>query len=139
MGHDAGDELIRAISRRVASTVAERGLVARMGGDEFAVLVTSTTTDEAVDMARRILDAIRTNVSLRGSDVLVSASVGVATTLVSDTTAEDLLRNADIAMYEAKKSGKGVYRLYERAMHDETVQRIRLESDLMRALGSDQF
>jgi diguanylate cyclase (GGDEF)-like protein/PAS domain S-box-containing protein len=140
-GHSVGDELLRACARRLTERLAAGDTAARLGGDEFAVLLESCGTPEAAaQMARYLLDAIAEPIELYGRRIIVSASAGIA--LVNrreQPPAEEVLRNADIALYRAKDDGPGSYRLYEERMHAALLRRMELEAELRRAIAADQF
>jgi diguanylate cyclase (GGDEF)-like protein len=124
LGHQAGDELLCAVAERLRGAVRDRDIVARLGGDEFAVLVTGGEHDEAQHVARRIIDSLATPFDLSGTMVNMGASVGIATGAAHSVN--DLLRNADVAMYRAKAGGKGTLALFEPGMHDAAAERLSL-------------
>jgi diguanylate cyclase (GGDEF)-like protein/PAS domain S-box-containing protein len=138
-GHASGDALLVAVSRRLRDCVRAEDTVARLGGDEFAVLVEDVGGEaELAQIAERIKETFREPIVIENRELAVAASIGIA---VSDTTAEsadDLLRNADLAMYRAKASGGGVRR-YAAEMHAGIIERLELESDLRHALTRDQL
>jgi diguanylate cyclase (GGDEF)-like protein/PAS domain S-box-containing protein len=140
LGHEAGDEVLQEVARRLESVVRSGDTVARLGGDEFAVLIEhgSAPIEEVGVVGDRILGALREPVAVRGRRVVAGASLGIA---VGDggTNGTALLRNADIAMYRAKSGGKGRWVRYEPAMHTEANERLQLESDLAGAIASDQL
>ena len=139
LGHSAGDELLVAVAARLRAAVRPGDTVARLGGDEFAVLLDDlAVADDALAVAGRIDLALRAPVEVQGELVHVAASTGVAYRDPEEADAEHLLRNADLAMYEAK-SGSGGYVVYDPGMHRALVERVRLEADLRRALAEDQF
>jgi diguanylate cyclase (GGDEF)-like protein/PAS domain S-box-containing protein len=141
LGHPAGDELLQACARRLTERLGAGDTAARLGGDEFAVLLETCSSPEAAgQMARYLLDAIAEPLELQGQRVDVSASAGIV--LVSrreQPPAEEVLRNADIALYRAKDEGNGQYRLYEERMHAALVRRMELEAELRRAIAAQQF
>ena len=141
LGHPAGDDLLRICARRLTERLAAGDTAARLGGDEFAVLLESCPTPEAAgQMARYLLDALTEPVELHGRRMVVSASAGVA--IVSrreQPPAEEVLRNADIALYRAKEEGTGRYRLFEERMHAALLRRMELEAELRRAIAAGQF
>ena len=141
LGHSAGDELLRICARRLTERLAAGDTAARLGGDEFAVLLESGATPEAAgQMASYLLEALSEPVELHGRRMVVSASAGVA--LVSrreQPPAEEVLRNADIALYRAKEDGSGRYRLFEERMHAALLRRLELEAELRRAIAAGQF
>jgi diguanylate cyclase (GGDEF)-like protein/PAS domain S-box-containing protein len=139
LGHSAGDELLVTVAERLQSVVRGGDTVARFGGDEFAILVEAATSEEEVALAQRVNDAVQQPVDLHGERVHIAASVGIARMDDHGTTAEQLLRNADLAMYQAKGAGTGGYAMFHPEMHAGLVERVRLESDLRTAVDEHQF
>ncbi|MEP6834358.1 MAG: EAL domain-containing protein [Gemmatimonas sp.] len=139
LGHAAGDRLLVDAARRLAACVRDSDLIARLGGDEFAVLVEEAASEqEVLLMADRIATALANPFVLHGKEVFVSASIGIARTTVGET-ADDLVRNADVAMYTAKTRGKGCYVLFEPEMHSAALERLDTEADLRRAIDRQEF
>jgi diguanylate cyclase (GGDEF)-like protein len=137
LGHAAGDELLVAVARRLIDCVRVGDTAARFGGDEFVVLLEDVDDEEDVaTAAQRILDALQEPFGVQGRDVFISASIGIA---IGSNEAEDLLRNADLALYKAKTNGKGRHEVFQRAMHVAVLERLELEGDLQRALQKDEF
>jgi diguanylate cyclase (GGDEF)-like protein/PAS domain S-box-containing protein len=134
LGHREGDELLRYIAAELAMCVRHSDTVARLGGDEFAVLMEDATVKEALEAADRIQYRLRQPIMVQGSEIVVSASVGVAATNELVAEGAELMRNADIAMYSAKTDGKARYKLFESAMHSRVVERSALLTDLRHAL-----
>jgi diguanylate cyclase (GGDEF)-like protein len=132
-GHSAGDELLTEFSRRLAGAIRTQDLAARIGGDEFAVLVRDADAESAVAVARRILDAIDGAYALSGGDVTCHVSVGIAVGAAGITSGEDLIRNADIAMYSVKRSERA-YTLYEAELHEKLRAQRQLALDLEAAI-----
>jgi diguanylate cyclase (GGDEF)-like protein len=132
-GHSAGDELLAAFSRRLGEAVRTQDLAARLGGDEFAVLVRDVGAEDAVAVARRMLAAIDGTYRLGCGDVACHVSVGIAVGAPGLTTGEDLIRNADIAMYSVKRSERA-YTLYEAELHDKLRSQRQLGLDLEAAI-----
>jgi len=139
LGHDAGDELLRAVAERITSCLRPTDQAARLGGDEFAVIVEDALTGQAAErIAARITDAMRLSVRVNGCDLYTRASIGIATS--QDVhSADEMLRNADLAMYMAKSDGKGRYRWFRASMRADVVQRHQLKSDLERAVEQGEF
>jgi diguanylate cyclase (GGDEF)-like protein/PAS domain S-box-containing protein len=139
LGHAEGDNLIRQVAARLAGTVRPGDTAARLGGDEFALLLEDVDQEQAVGVAERVLAEMDTPFDLGDRSLLVGASIGVALSSAELTTATDMLRAADIAMYETKGTGKGTYRVFERAMHQATTERLRLGADLRGAVERGEF
>jgi diguanylate cyclase (GGDEF)-like protein len=134
LGHSAGDRLLVAVAERLRACLRPFDTAARLGGDEFAVLIEDAhTADDAVRVAQRIEDALATPVCLDRQDVTVRASIGVVWAGSSPADAEELLRNADIAMYRAKAKGGG-WELFERSMQVAVEERHGMKADLQRAM-----
>jgi diguanylate cyclase (GGDEF)-like protein len=132
LGHSIGDQVLVQIARRVASSVRHVDAVARLGGDEFAVLLASTPGDHEATLARRVLAALELPVTVKTTTVAVAASIGIATAELGET-ADELLRNADLAMYTAKAAGGNGYALYKPYMHSAIAERVRVETGLQTA------
>ncbi|MGH2944020.1 MAG: putative bifunctional diguanylate cyclase/phosphodiesterase, partial [Solirubrobacteraceae bacterium] len=142
LGHAGGDEVLREVARRISRCIRASDSAARLGGDEFAVLLNDVTSGvHAADIAERIMRAISEPILLVGHEVLVHASVGIALDGDGEHAigADAILRNADAAMYLAKGRGKGCYHVFEAAMHDAAVQRLRLKADLRRAIDEGEL
>jgi diguanylate cyclase (GGDEF)-like protein len=136
LGHAAGDELLIAVARRLAGCVKAGDTAARFGGDEFAVLVEDVTRTDVGALADRILAALESPFSVRGKEVSLSGSIGIAT---GASRSEDLLRNSDLAMYEAKRRGAGLRESFQPEMHTSVVERLELEAELKRAIAEGQL
>jgi diguanylate cyclase (GGDEF)-like protein/PAS domain S-box-containing protein len=134
LGHRAGDRLLVAASKRVRSVLRPEDTVARLGGDEFVLLLEDADAREAVRVAERVLERLRDPLSLSGRRLVITASVGVATGGSGGKYAADLLRDADLAMYEGKRSGKARVAVFEEAMTTEAVERLEMEQDLRGAI-----
>ena len=134
LGHRAGDELLAAVAERVRACVRRGDTAARLGGDEFGILLDRATADDAERMATRLVDALRAPFVLYGREIAVHASIGIATGRSGDVTADELLANADVAMYSAKASGKRRYAVYEPHMHTRVRRRHELAGALERAV-----
>jgi diguanylate cyclase (GGDEF)-like protein/PAS domain S-box-containing protein len=138
LGHTVGDELLVAVSERLSRCVRPVDTTARLGGDEFAVLVEEMVGDEASVIAQRIIEELRRPFEISGKDLYASASIGIAFGQPS-LDGDQLLRNADLAMYTAKRRGRGRYEVYEPDMHEAAVARLELEADLRHAIVRDQL
>jgi diguanylate cyclase (GGDEF)-like protein/PAS domain S-box-containing protein len=144
LGHAAGDLVLAEVGERVKRCVRTGDTAARLGGDEFAILLeTATDGAEAAEVAARILTALQGPFHLEDKEVFVRASIGISSADHGQESgpegAEELLRNADVAMYMAKESGKGRYQVFEPAMHDTALRRLELKADLQRAVDNHEF
>lgn len=131
LGHVAGDELLVAVGRRLLACVRPGDTAARFGGDEFAVLIEDTHGVDLPRLAERILDALEKPFTIRGKEIFLSGSIGIATGAGGE---DDLLRDADLAMYRAKRGGTGKHETFAPHMHASVVQRLELEAELKRAI-----
>ena len=140
LGHLAGDEVLRRIAGRVAGCLREGDTIARLGGDEFAVLLEDLSDSGEVDrVTERILEVLAEPLEMEGHEVFTSASFGVALSSEGYERPEDVLRDADIAMYRAKAEGRTRRVVFDPTMHTRAVARLRLENDLRRAVERRQL
>jgi diguanylate cyclase (GGDEF)-like protein/PAS domain S-box-containing protein len=141
LGHAAGDGVLMEVAKRLDASIRASDTAARFGGDEFAILLEDIEGPQsAADTAERILESLTAPLSIEHKELLVRASLGISV-VEGDATADadELIRNADAAMYIAKRDGKGGYRLFEPAMHEGVLERLELRADLQRAITSDQL
>jgi diguanylate cyclase (GGDEF)-like protein len=139
-GHGMGDELLRKVAARLQAAIGERDIVARLGGDEFAILLLDTVgVGRAQSVAADIVEAINRAFLLDGQLVQIGISVGVAMAPSDGTQPEDLLRNADFALYRAKAEGKATFRMFEPVLAERMQARSRMEADMRRALKAGEF
>jgi diguanylate cyclase (GGDEF)-like protein/PAS domain S-box-containing protein len=141
LGHAAGDEVLVEFARRLDDTIRGADVAARFGGDEFAVLLEDVAESQAAaDAAQRILELLAQPMHAGHRDVTLTGSIGISMFGPDDTRdADELIRDADAAMYIAKRDGKGGYRLFEPEMHEGVLQRLELRTDLQRALAEGQL
>ncbi|GAC1355136.1 MAG: hypothetical protein NVSMB42_13360 [Herpetosiphon sp.] len=140
LGHIKGDSVLIEAARRLQSCIRPGDTVARLGGDEFALLLEElTTVNIAVEVADRIQDHLIKPFMIEGETITTSASIGIAIGGHGYRQPEDLLRDADIALYRAKSDGRARHVIFNPAMHAQVLQRMRLEADLRRALERDEF
>lgn len=139
LGHDAGDELLRIVARRIASVLRAQDLASRQGGDEFAVLLCDVDDERAaLAVAERLAETLTPGLELSGRSLSISASIGLVMA-EPGARADELLRNADIAMYSAKSHAKGGIRVFEAELHQMAVDRLELGSELVHAIDSGQL
>ena len=140
LGHHVGDELLKAVAARIRSCIRDTDHVARLGGDEFAVIQTDVAnTQDVVEFVMRIHDAIRQPYECLGHHLTTDASIGVAMAPQDGTDLDQLIKNADLAMYGAKSDGRRTYRFFEPAMDARAKARLTLERDLRQALVDGGF
>ncbi|WP_425801077.1 EAL domain-containing protein [Desulfitobacterium sp. Sab5] len=139
LGHAAGDHLLQEVARRLKKCIRDEDTVARMGGDEFTLLLPEVSVDKAKDVARRILKVFEQSFKLDDKELLITPSIGIATASDKSIDAQTILRHADLAMYKAKESGKNRYWLYQADMSLIAQNRLTLEQRLRRALERGEF
>jgi diguanylate cyclase (GGDEF)-like protein/PAS domain S-box-containing protein len=140
LGHQGGDELLKTVAGRLQGCVRETDIVARLGGDEFAIVQTDVTDASAVtELAERIHGVLRQFCELQGNRFSMDASIGIAMAPADGTEADQLLKNADLAMYGAKADGRGTYRFFEAEMDAHIKARRALEFDLRQAIMCGEF
>ncbi len=140
LGHQVGDALLRDVAQRLQSVARPEDTVARIGGDEFLVLVDAVGSDEeALMLGGRFHDALSPHFDLDEIEHRVTASIGVAVSSASKTSFEQLLSDADMAMYSSKAGGKDTVQLFQPSMHKQVRERFRLQADLAKALERNEF
>jgi diguanylate cyclase (GGDEF)-like protein len=140
LGHGAGDALLESVSQRLRGCVRADDVVARLSGDEFAILhLSAGEPRQAEALARRVVDVVGEPYEIDGKRVLVGVSIGMATATIDGPIAEALLKNADLALYRAKADGRGTFRVYEVEMDTEVLVRRAVEADLREAMDRQQF
>jgi diguanylate cyclase (GGDEF)-like protein/PAS domain S-box-containing protein len=140
LGHNAGDEFLVQVAKRISESLRPQDIVARLGGDEFAVLVQQLDHERsAVVLAERLMEALRRPFQVVGTTLNTSASIGITFSALGYTSTEDVLRDADTAMYKAKGAGKARYALFDASLHTEVANRLRLEGDLRCAVDEGRL
>jgi diguanylate cyclase (GGDEF)-like protein/PAS domain S-box-containing protein len=139
-GHPIGDRLLRLVADRLRSQVRGNNLAARLGGDEFAIILAADVSPkEASDFADRLIKILSAGYDIDGVEVVIGASIGIALSPGDGDTSEELMRNADMALYRAKSEGGGVHHFFEREMDRQAQKRRDLELDLRRAFANGEF
>jgi diguanylate cyclase (GGDEF)-like protein/PAS domain S-box-containing protein len=140
LGHPIGDRLLKQVAERLRSQVRGNNLAARLGGDEFAVILSSDVSpNEASAFAAKLIKLLSAAYEIDSNEVVIGASIGIALSPGDGDTSEELMRNADLALYRAKEDGGGVHRFFEREMDRQAQKRRDLELDLRRAFANGEF
>ena len=140
LGHMVGDQLLVGIAHRLEACLRPGDTVARLGGDEFTILLEDlSTAEDAIEVALRVQEAVSQPFNISGHEVFTTASIGIALSNTGYERAEDLLRDADTAMYRAKMMGKKRHVVFDKEMHDRAMELLQIETDLRRALGRKEF
>lgn len=140
LGHNIGDELLLCIAQRLKNSLRTSDLVARLGGDEFVILIEGIhRMVDVVDIAERIQQKFQVPFSLQGHDIVATASIGIVLCNAGYETCDEILRDADISMYQAKDRGKAQYVIFHPDMHTGTINRLKAENDLRTALEDREF
>lgn len=134
LGHQIGDELLRSVARSLRNSCVGPGeFVARLGGDEFALVVSNVSTEaQILNVVQRIYQAVRRTHQCSSHQLAVDTSIGIAVAPAQGSTCDEILQNADLAMYDAKSSGKRTYRFFEAQLEKKAKERRQLEADLER-------
>ncbi len=140
LGHVVGDQLLVRIAGRLQECLRPSDLVARLGGDEFIILVEGKYgEEEIINIAERVQEKFAHAFDLNGQEVYSSASIGVLQSTEKHLVAEDMMRDADTAMYQAKRAGKARHEVFDPEMHELAMETLQLETDLRRAVENDEF
>ena len=140
LGHDMGDRLLQVVAKRINACARPLDTVARMGGDEFTILLPDVKSEaEPIQVAESLLNSLKDSFTLEGHEFHITTSIGIALYPNDGPDSDALMKNADTAMYRAKESGKNQYRLYNALMNDQAFNRLTLENDLRKALERGEF
>ncbi len=140
LGHSTGDELLKAVGMRLQTSLREEDSIARMGGDEFTILLADLKTpDDAAKIAQKVLDTVAQPLRIDDTELFVTTSIGIALFPSDGDSAEALLANSDRAMYRAKDAGRNSYQLFTPAMNSRALERLALENDLRHALDRGEL
>lgn len=140
LGHDAGDQFLTIMASRLKDCIRREDTVARLGGDEFAVLLANISGLEGAEIvARNILESISQPIIIKGSELVITSSIGITICPTDGSHYPDLLKNADMAMYRAKKAGRNNIQFYSPEMNEEMARQLRIEQELRAAFQQDQF
>ncbi|WP_223805658.1 EAL domain-containing protein [Pseudanabaena sp. UWO310] len=140
LGHLAGDQLLKIVAKRLVACLRGGDTVARLGGDEFVMLLEEIeNVNDVIEVAQRIQDSLKVPISIDGNEIFISTSIGIALNSAGYTQPDQLLRDADTAMYRAKEQGRERYEIFNPAMHTEALKKLRLENDLRRAIERQEL
>jgi diguanylate cyclase (GGDEF)-like protein/PAS domain S-box-containing protein len=140
LGHESGDRMLQEVAKRIRDSVREVDMVARLGGDEFVVIIENFKEPSAlVNVAKKLIDRLAVPMSIEGRDFHQTVSIGISTYPTDGDDAQTLIKNADMAMYRAKESGRHNYRFYSAQMGAGSLERVMLESELRRAIEQHEF
>jgi diguanylate cyclase (GGDEF)-like protein/PAS domain S-box-containing protein len=140
LGHHIGDELLKLVGERLRGCTRELDAVARMGGDEFAIIMTQMEqAADAATLSKRIRDSVIKPYQIEGHQIVTDISIGISVAPMDAVESDELLRNADMALYDAKADGRGTFRFFEPEMNTRMRARRELEMDLRKALATEQF
>ena len=140
LGHLAGDQLLKMVATRLVKCLRGGDTVARLGGDEFVMLLEEIQDiNDVIDVAQRIQESLKIPMLIDGNEIFISTSIGIALNSAEYTQPDQLLRDADIAMYHAKELGRQRYEIFNTAMHTEALRKLRLENDLRRAIERQEL
>ena len=139
LGHPAGDHVLTVVSSRLRGSLRDGDLVARVGGDEFVIVVPSLAEHDVETLCKRLLRDVSAPIAWEGSEVHVGLSMGIALSPTDATSTHELIRRADLALYQAKNDGRGTYRFFAHEMNERIVLRRGLETDLRRGIAEGEF
>ncbi|MDH5612370.1 MAG: EAL domain-containing protein [Gammaproteobacteria bacterium] len=140
MGHKVGDELLVEVSRRLKKEIRQTDTLARLGGDEFSIVLNQVANNDAVvEVTQNLINAMNAPIELREQSFYITLSVGVAIYPEDGTTPDELLKNADAAMYQAKDDGRNTYQFYTQVMTEKAFERIAMETSFRNALSNEEF
>jgi diguanylate cyclase (GGDEF)-like protein len=140
LGHSAGDALLKQVSARLSGTLRQADTVARMGGDEFTIILTGTCSEAQVArVAEKVLQAFSKGFQIGSRELFITPSIGISIYPMDGKDAETLVRNADTAMYRAKERGRNNYHMYTEALNTAAIERVALEADMRKALKRNEF
>jgi diguanylate cyclase (GGDEF)-like protein len=140
LGHLAGDQLLKIVAKRLVGCLRGGDTVARLGGDEFVMLLEEIEDlNDVIEVVQRIKDALQVPVILDGNEIFISTSIGIALNSADYTQPDQLLRDADTAMYRAKEQGRDRYEIFNFAMHTEALKKLRIENELRRAIERQEL
>lgn len=140
LGHNMGDRLLKVVANRLIGCVRSGDTVARIGGDEFVVLLTDMNhADDALAIAKKIINAVSTPLEITGHELFVTISLGISHYPSHGSNPETLLKNADVAMYRSKEMGKNTFHVYSPLMNDKAATRLSMEAQIRRAIEREEF
>ncbi|MDA0146675.1 diguanylate cyclase, partial [Vibrio sp. RW] len=140
LGHSFGDKVLIEIAARLKNDLPKTSFIARLGGDEFVIVVRDVeNVDRVTNIASNLLTKLKAPFFIENRNIAVSASIGIVIADSPQTSADNLLRNADIAMYQAKANGRSCYKIFNHQMHTNVLKQLQIEHDLRKALDHEEF
>ncbi|PZV14980.1 MAG: two-component system response regulator [Pseudanabaena sp.] len=140
LGHEAGDQLLKTVAKRLVTCLRGGDTVARLGGDEFVMLLEETEDiNDVIEVVQRIKESLKVPLIIEGNEIVISTSIGIALNSSTYTQPDQLLRDADTAMYRAKEQGRDRYEIFNPAMHTEALKKLRIENELRRAIDRQEL
>lgn len=139
MGHETGDRILQSIATRIQNLVRKNDIVGRQGGDEFVILLPDTDKEEAANVAQHLIDGLGQSLQIQDLDLFVNSSIGISMYPKDGLTCNELIRNADIAMYQAKENHVNTFHFFTEALHQEMVEKALLSTDLRRVIENNQL
>lgn len=139
LGHHYGDLFLQSVSSRLKNCLRHHDKIARLGGDEFIIILENVTTEEASEMAQRILDEMNQSIHISGHDIIVTLSIGISMQQGPSTDVETAIKQADFAMYMAKEKGKNNYQFFNENLNEKIMRRLQLHNALLRALEHEEL
>lgn len=139
LGHDIGDQVLTKTAKILLSILPANGFLARIGGDEFIVILPETTREEALDVAENILEVLKKPLLIQSYELFLTTSIGLSTFPYDGDSAAALLKNADVALYQAKKQGKNKYRVYHSGMNIQSYRSFLMQNDLRKAIERNEL
>ena len=138
-GHDIGDELLKVVAKRLERNLRDIDTIARLGGDEFTIIIEDISYNDMIMLAKKIISKMQKSVHIKGIELSTTFSIGISSYPTDGETMDELLKNADIAMYQAKNDGKNRYAFYNKEMSKIAYERLKLEQDIKSALINKEF
>ncbi|MCT2534612.1 EAL domain-containing protein [Aquibacillus koreensis] len=139
LGHHIGDQLLKKVAQRLKESLREDDMISRQGGDEFSILIKHVTIEQIKTIAQRIIQTLVQPFHIHRKEIFVTPSIGISLYPNDGETVADLLRKADVAMYQAKNSGRNQFEFYNKSLDTQALERLKIENELRKALDKNEF